>query len=216
MPYYRYQIESSLLPDAVIERIGSIIPEKKGIWKTLRDSFRAEDRPFFGEIDGYSFKLKRKRTDRRRLYFTPEIRGQVRPSPTGSSISITMSLNPLTIIVMIVWFVFFGNCALLSLAHLHIQDPGSFIETLILFLMSFGMAAYGLTEFHSEATIARELISDELDNKVGAQTSGYECPEKRVDWNSASTRSDCFCPSQSFVRQFSDTSPTTPARNAVK
>lgn len=160
MPLYRVSITSPLTPVVAIDRIRSLTRTPPSFTESLRSAFsraKQERTPFLGEINGPSFSLRR--NIRYRNSFLPEIRGNVQPGPSGSSIRITMFMNPFTAVFMLVWLWIVGSIAWpgslraeSSPTALHFAPVGMFV---------FGIALV-VGGFFPEAIKAKRLLAAAL------------------------------------------------------
>src|SRR5262245_54110562 len=104
MPLYRFQIQSHLTIQAVLERVRALVRETPGFPQSLKESFGWRPKgtpPFFGEIEGSEFRLHR--DIRYRNSFLPRITGYVASGPSGTKIDVTMRLHPFVLVFMALW-----------------------------------------------------------------------------------------------------------------
>ena len=100
MPFYRLSIDTPLTPDEAMARLRPLIHERKrsGILEAFEDEMlRSKDdvKPFSGQINGYSFRVRRDRWKPFAGY--PRIRGTVIPAPGGARVKITLLPDPLLV-----------------------------------------------------------------------------------------------------------------------
>ncbi len=158
MPFYRFQIESSLPKQTVLSRIRAIVREKPGFWQSVKESFGSRPEgspPFIGEVEGESFLIHR--DIRYRNSFLPQVRGSVVSTPIGSSVFITMYLHPLVALFMLFWL---GGVGAGALAMLKAEN-GSFIIPAIMLLFGIGLTAGG---FYPEAMKARRILKQSIES----------------------------------------------------
>src|SRR5918999_1352654 len=102
MPLYRFQIESHLTTQAVLERVRALVREPPGFRQSLKESFGwrpGSAPPFIGKIEGSEFKCYR--DIRYRNSFLPRIAGHVGSCPTGTKIDVFMYLQPFVAVFML-------------------------------------------------------------------------------------------------------------------
>jgi hypothetical protein len=153
MPLYRVQIEVSLPPQRVMERIRSLMRERRSfgqwferLWKR-RDDPLPPFMPFIGSADDGSFDMYRE--IHYRNSFLPRIRGYVLPTPTGTRIDVTMSMDLLVAVFMTFWLGMTGLAALTS-----------FPKTLGPAAMFVAGAAIMCGAFFWEAFKAKRILAD--------------------------------------------------------
>lgn len=96
LPYQTFVIESPLPPREASARLDRAVEPKR----LLR--FGPAACPFEGRADGDGFDIQR--VIGYQNSFVPRIRGTLEPAATGSCIRASMSLHPLVIAFMTVWF----------------------------------------------------------------------------------------------------------------
>jgi hypothetical protein len=161
MPFYRFQIESTLPMESAIQRIRTITRDcRPGFFQSVRRGFSKatpDDTAFLGKIDGQSFYLQR--DIRYRNSFLPLVWGKVHSGRFGTQITVTMFLQPLVAIFMLFWLsgVGFGGWQMILKSH-GAGTPNSFVP---LGMFIFGIALT-LGGFIPEAIKARRLLEDAL------------------------------------------------------
>ena len=155
MPFYRYELVSTLQPETVLRRVGTLVREAPGFLQSVKESFwkRPEDAPpFIGKIEGNAFRMHR--NIRYRNSFLPQVRGSVVSTPVGTTLRITMHLHPVAAVFMLVWL---GAVATGALAAFTSQ-----CESIASALIPAGMLVFGIAltvgGFYPEAFKARRLL----------------------------------------------------------
>jgi hypothetical protein len=147
MPFYRFEIEASMSPNEVAQRIGSV----------TCDPAKPFDRPegfrqgrgsnlFWGSVRGNSFSLRRNINYRNS--FLPLIRGRITQSGVGSTLRVVMFMNP-------------GGAAFHVFCFLAIAGflIAAKAPSLMFWWMVLGGLALPAVAFFPEAIEARGLIS---------------------------------------------------------
>jgi hypothetical protein len=155
MAFFRFQVDSSLTSQEVLQRIHVLAREAPGFWQSIKESFgarRGGGPPFIGKVEGDTFRLSR--DIHYRNSFLPQVRGRVISSPTGSRVLVTMHLHPVVGAFMLFWL---GGVAIGAWAAFTSPQAGS-TSTLI----TAGMFVFGvvltLGAFYPEAFKARRLL----------------------------------------------------------
>ena len=162
MPVYWFEFETPYSPDAAIERVRSITAEPPSSLEYIRRAWRFEtsSQPFLGEVEDYSFRIRRDISYRNS--FLPQIRGTVTSTPAGSKISVKMFVHPAAGIFMLIWL---GGTALVTLNTLVGSHPksasGSFVP-LGMFLFGLFLSCGG---FFPEALKARRLLEAAINHQ---------------------------------------------------
>jgi hypothetical protein len=158
MPLYRFQIESSLPADTVLDRVRALVREAPAFWPSLKESFgsRPENAPpFIGKVEGNEFRIYR--DIRYRNSFLPRVYGKVVSSLSGAQIDVTMTLHPAVTVFILFWLGVVGFGAAVTAAHSNLQAA----------LIPLGMFVFGVTltlvGFFPEALKARRLLEQTLD-----------------------------------------------------
>lgn len=157
MPLYKFTIDSQLAASEVSARLKGLIREKPRFWPDIKGLLRFTPKytpPFYGEVEGNTFSLRR--DIRYRNSFLPLIRGEFVSSAHGTQIKVAMNLHPLVIVFMVVWLGFAATGAI-SLA----ADKG-ITPALIPIGMCLFAIALTFVGFIPEAIKARRILEDEL------------------------------------------------------
>jgi hypothetical protein len=159
MPLYRFQIDSNLTKQVVLQRIRALTREDPGVWQSIKESFakrRESSVPFIGGVEESDFRLHR--DIRYRNSFLPRIRGHVEAIAGGTRIFVTMYLHPLVGVFMLIWL---GGVGLGALAVSTAGQAGT-VPTLVPFFMLVFGVALTLGGFYPEAIKARRLLEQGL------------------------------------------------------
>jgi hypothetical protein len=163
MPFYRFEIDTTLTQQVVMERIRSLIREREailGFFLRTRQPFNPAT-PFVGSAGEDSFSMQR--DIRYRNSFLPRIRGKAGPGPTGTCVKVTMFLHPLVAVFVTFWLGIVGSFALLTLSSSDpfvSLGPGSmFLFGLVLTCGAFFFEAFKARRLLSAALADREMIS---------------------------------------------------------
>ena len=156
--------------ESAIQRIRDMTRERPGFLESVGrvfDKATPDDPPFWGTIDGQSFRIQR--DIRYRNSFLPLVRGDVHPGRFGSEITVTMSLHPFVAVFMLVWLsgVGFGGWRIMFYSH-GPGTPNSFIP-LGMFLLGIALTLGG---FIPEAIKAKRLLEEALGKRGGAPQDG--------------------------------------------
>lgn len=158
MPVYRFQIQSHLTMQAVLERVRGLVRETPGFRQSLKEAFGLRPQgapPFIGRVEGSEFKCHR--DIRYRNSFLPRIAGHVDSDPNGTKIDVTMYLHPVVLVFMLFWL---GGVGLGAVAALRRGDGGAW--TLVPIGMFVFGAALTLGGFYPEAIKARRLLEQHI------------------------------------------------------
>jgi len=107
MPFYAFHIDVPAQPDVVAERVRAAVADVPTFWQSIKSSWkgpRPSGRPFLGNVEGRSFRIRRDINYRNS--FLPLIRGRIVPTPSGSRVNVFMFMHPFTFMFMIFWFGF--------------------------------------------------------------------------------------------------------------
>jgi hypothetical protein len=165
---YRFQIETPLPPEVVIQRIREITRDPPDFRESIRLVFARRgvpNPPFFGKIEGQSFRLRR--DIRNRKSFLPQIRGNVQQAFPGSRIDVTMSLHPATLLFMLFWLGGVGIAAVVAFVGFMSSDTAGdpvWLIPLGMFILGIVMTLAG---FIPEARMARRLLEEALKEQGG-------------------------------------------------
>lgn len=150
MPFYSFNLDLDIPPQAVAERLQSIVGQKPGLFESM--AWRQHDPgnpPFIGTVSDTSFKMRR--DIQYRNSFLPLIRGRFGAIGTGTWVSVTMFIHPLVALFVVFWL---GVALSVAVS----DQAGS--------LMGWGFLAFGIAltaaGFFPEAMKARRLISEAL------------------------------------------------------
>jgi hypothetical protein len=159
MPFYRFQIESPLPAQTVLQRIRTLVRDKPGFWKSIKESFGGHPNggpPFIGKVEGDTFCMYR--DIRYRNSFLPQVRGSVVSTSRGSKVLVTMYLHPLVALFVLFWL---GAVGAGALAVFSAQN-GNIGPALI----PAGMFLFGIIltvgAFYPEAFKARRLLEQSI------------------------------------------------------
>jgi len=161
MPWYRFQIESHLTAQAVLERVKPLLRERPSYQQLMQEwrNGRPDNAPpFIGSIEDNVFKCYR--AVHYRNSFIPRITGRVITHPTGTTIDVTMRLHPLAAIFMSLWMTGVGAASLIALRG--DPEPLSLIPVVMLvagLAMTFG-------GFYPEAIKARRLLEEQISGRA--------------------------------------------------
>lgn len=163
MPFYRFQIESTLPAQTVLQRIRTLVREKPGFWQSIKESFgkRPDDcPPFIGKVEGDAFCMYR--DIRYRNSFLPQVRGSVVSTSRGSRVLITMYLHPLVALFVLFWL---GAVGAGSLAAFSSQNGNTGLA-----LIPAGMFLFGIVltvgAFYPEALKARRILEQSIEPEL--------------------------------------------------
>jgi hypothetical protein len=151
VPYFSFQLELPLPPEAIAERLRAITVPPKRFWARFPVDLEGPDErfTFVGTIESGRFKLQRVIGGRNS--FLPQIRGRIENLGGMTQIKVRMFLHPLVCVFMALWFGSLGwGIAVDGNAGL------SSIPAIGMFLFGVGLLFVG---FFPEARRARELIT---------------------------------------------------------
>lgn len=157
MAFYRFQLQSHLDTQAVLERIRALVRQRPGFGESLKESigFRSGDNPpFIGTVEGDHFRLYR--DIRYRNSFLPRIRGRVSSAPGGTNIDVIMYLHPLVLLFMLFWLTGIGFGVVSTL-----RDAKGASALVPLGMFAFGVALT-LGGFYPEAFKARRILERQI------------------------------------------------------
>jgi hypothetical protein len=158
MPIYRFQLKSPLPIEAVTRRIQRVVREKPRFLQSIKESFggRKISQPFIGVVTDDSFRIYRDISYRNS--FLPQIKGALVTAPTGTDVSVTMSIHPLVALFMLFWLGGVGYGALAGFASQEARGALSLVPT-GMFIFGIGLTAFG---FYPEARKARRLLEEAI------------------------------------------------------
>lgn len=163
MPFYRFEIDVDFPPPVVVERLRSIVRDKRTFRESLSRMWlfgNTEGAPFIGSVQDGSFKIRR--DIRYRNSFLPIIWGRVLPNGVGTRVFVTMLLHPLVLLFMIFW--------LGSVGYAVVSVPsGSSMIPILMFIFGIAITLGG---FIPEAIKAKRLISDAVTNSAAGTLPG--------------------------------------------
>ncbi len=121
MAFYRFQIDAPVPAATVVDRlrtaVGPMSPfgrnRPAGFFATRpfgADPGEKPDPPFVGTVQNDSFRLQRNIAHRNS--FLPLLYGRISPTPGGTRINVTMSMQPLVFVFMLCWLAMAGYGAL--------------------------------------------------------------------------------------------------------
>jgi hypothetical protein len=154
LPFENFTINTNLTPEEVKTKLSEFV----GTPQVFRNPFKRPNEPYSGTIQDESFKITRNINYRNS--FLPVITGKINDNyPTGSTINITMSLNPFVIAFMSLWlFVVAGVGLTFFIAMI---TTG---ELIVGGLIPFGMLIFGclltIIPFKIEANIAKKFLEE--------------------------------------------------------
>ncbi len=157
MALYRFQLELPLTTEDAVERVRTLVRERPGFMQAFKESFGRRPLgapPFIGRVTGNDFTLCR--DIRYRNSFLPRIRGHVGSCPSGTRVDITMSLHPLIVMFILVWFGAVGSAAVGMLTH------GKTAEALFPAGMCVFLVLMTVAGFYPEAIKARRILEEKL------------------------------------------------------
>jgi hypothetical protein len=115
---------------------------------------RPGEKPFVGRVEGSSFAILRRIYHRNS--YRPQIRGSVIDVPGGSRVDLTMSLSPVVVVFLLIWFAMAGGFA--SIALRQIVPSAGARHVLIIVAAGVAILAIGFALFFFEALKARRLL----------------------------------------------------------
>ena len=154
MPFYRFSIDTPLTPDEAMARLRSLIHERKrsGLLEAFEDEMlRAKDdvTPFVGQIDEYSFRVRRDQWKFLSAY--PRIWGAVLPAPNGARVRVTLLPNAIAAIgllgwagILVTWFAYTLADALASGRPSYIGLLAPIAVAMLILLRSISYDAYDI------------------------------------------------------------------------
>jgi len=149
IPYQKFEIKTRFNRETTREKLAAIIEPRK-----LRWGFSRANKPFEGELNGYTFKISR--TIGYRNNFLPILVGHIQDDLDASSLQITARPNLATAIVWpIVFIIFMGT----TLFGANVTNPFFFLLLIAFF--------YGLPTvlFNFELNKAKKLLNEQLETK---------------------------------------------------
>jgi hypothetical protein len=160
VPFYRFEIESPLDPDAVLARLRPLAGERP----TRREAFKqawggvpADATPLIGWIEDNGFQLERRIGYRNS--FLPQAHGVVVQATGGSRILVTMQMHFLVVGFMIFWLGAVG-VGLVGALSSHPMNKSEAVVLAGMFLFGVLLTAGG---FIPEARTLRRVLEEALD-----------------------------------------------------
>jgi hypothetical protein len=159
LPYYRFQLEVPLSPEAVAERMRAVTQEPRTFSEKFRRAwgFGKSGPPFVGYVEDLSFRLRR--DIRHRNLFLPMIRAKVAPEPSGSRVSVTMYLNPVVAVFSVFWLYVFGYATWETAISPRVSGKPEFLVPAGVFVLFLAVAG---GSFFFEARKAKRLLEAAL------------------------------------------------------
>jgi hypothetical protein len=155
MPYYHFQLEVPILPEAVMSRLRTVVDDRPGFWLGPPLVFETKDSempPFTGWVRNNSFRFRMRGNIFRRDSFQPIIKGNVTSNNDTSRLSITMFIHPFVGLFVTVWLGVVGYGAIFD-------RSSSPIPLWLMFIFGLGLT---IGIFAQEVGKAKELIVETL------------------------------------------------------
>ena len=160
--FYRTRLNACASSTTVLARVQAVTDPDPDLAARFKSAFRMKarpnDKPFVGRIDGSSFRLLRRIYHRNS--FRPQIRGLVIDVPGGSHVDLTMSISPVVIVFLLVWFGMVGGFAGIALGEI-LPSAGAW-RVLIMLAAGVAILAIGFALFFVEALKARRLLQQAI------------------------------------------------------
>jgi len=160
--FYRTRLHASASSTTVLARVQAVTDPDPDLATRFKSAFRMNarpnDKPFVGGIDGSSFRLLRRIYHRNS--FRPQIRGSVIDVPGGSHVDLTMSISPVVVVFLLVWFGMVGGFA--GIAWREILPSAGAWHVLIMLAAGIAILAIGFASFFFEALKARRLLQEAI------------------------------------------------------
>jgi hypothetical protein len=156
MPYYKFEINTHIAPEVILQKIASITSEPKSFRDSIRLVGRTPERPFEGRIQGNVFNLTR--CIQYRNSFLPQVHGKVVAAHASSTVTVTMTLHPFVGIFMVFWVSMDGWIWWNMLNNARVSAPSSYGPAGMMIFAIVLMCA----GFYPEASKARKLIESEI------------------------------------------------------
>lgn len=159
---YRTRLHASVSSATVLARVQAIVDPDPDLRTRFRAAFRTgagpDEKPFVGRTEGASFTILR------RIYyrnsFRPQIRGAVSDAPGGSQVDLTMSVSPVVVLFLLVWFAMAGGIASIALREM-LPSAGAW-RVLLIPAAGIAILALGFVLFFFEARKARRLLQEAI------------------------------------------------------
>ncbi|QTL34361.1 MULTISPECIES: hypothetical protein [Pseudoalteromonas] len=127
IPYEKFQIDTGLSSEELVQRIRAFTGEKKLF------SF-SPTHEFSGHVNEYEFEITKNITYQNS--FNPVIEGKIEQKSVGAQVTISMRLNLPTMIFMFIWFLVVGIGCMAFLSNMN--------EFSLQMLIPFGMLIFGV------------------------------------------------------------------------
>ena len=150
VPFYSFNLDVDMPPQAVAERLKSIVGQTPGFLESMSWRRRDPGGPaFIGTVSDSSFRMRR--DIQYRNSFLPLIRGRFGAIGTGTWVSVTMFIHPLVALFVLFWL---GMALTFAVSGQTVSPVG------------WGFFAFGIAltagGFFPEAMKAKRLISEAL------------------------------------------------------
>jgi hypothetical protein len=160
LPYERFQIETSLSLIEAKKRIESIIvpppPFGTRFINALDNMFKKSGADqFTGKIDDQGFQIRR--IIYYRNSFLPVVKGKFEQGSAGTNVVVKMTLHPVALVFMVIWFGGLGTIVFSSLSVMFSRGSDPILVTAVgMFFFGWLMIQFG---FVFEARKAKKIIS---------------------------------------------------------
>lgn len=159
---YRTRLHASASSTTVLARVQAVTDPDPDLATRFKSAFRMSarpnEKPFVGRVEGSSFKIVR-RIYHRNAYL-PRIRGAVIDASGGSEIDLRMSVSPVVVGFLLVWFAVMGTFASIGLRELNLSPDARYV--LIMLAAALAILAIGSALFFFEALKARRLLQEAI------------------------------------------------------
>jgi hypothetical protein len=155
---YRTRLHACASSATVLARVQAVTDPDPDLRARFASAFRIGprpgDKPFVGRIEGASFRILRRIYHRNS--YRPRIQGSVHDVPGGADVDLTMSISPVVLIFLLVWFAMAGGFASIALREI-VPSAGAW-HVLIIVAAGVAILAIGVALFFFEAFKARRLL----------------------------------------------------------
>jgi hypothetical protein len=159
---YRTRLHAAANASTVLARVQTVVDPDPDLATRFRSAFRMSarpnEKPFVGRIEGSSFRILRRIYHRNS--YRPRIRGSVIDVPGGSHVDLTMSISPVVVVFLLIWFSMVGGFARIALRQI-IPSAGAW-HVLIMLAAGIAILAIGFALFFFEALKARRLLQEAI------------------------------------------------------
>ena len=156
--FYRTRLHASASSTTVLARVQAVTDPEPDLRTRFKSAFRMgarpDEKPFVGRVEGSTFEILRRIYHRNS--FRPQIRGSVIDVPGGSHVDLTMSISPVIVVFLVIWFAMVGGFASIALREV-IPSAGAW-HVLIILAAGIAILAIGCALFFFEALKARRLL----------------------------------------------------------